>query len=256
MVNQKRWTYIFIGGLVVLALALLFGAAFAQTDEGDDDSGTAEATPIPDTAVPAPGFRGHGERRFDGEALAAALGITVEELQAAQEEARAAAIAQAVTDGLLTQEQADELLASGLGGRRFLFGGENDTYLADALGITVEELQAARNQAFTERLAELVAAGTITQEQADLILAQKAVLEYVDMTAVQSAIQSIYEDAVNQALAAGAITQAQADQLLSNLSERPFGLRGLGRGGFGGGHGPHGNHGGPGLFGPGSAPDA
>jgi formaldehyde-activating enzyme involved in methanogenesis len=259
MVNQKKWTHIMIGGLLVLVLALLAGAAFAQTDDGDDDAATPEATAVPDTtvpdtAVPGLGFKGNGLRGVDAEALAAALGITVEELQAAQEEARAAAIAQAVTDGLLTQEQADELLVNGFGGRRFHFG-DSGTYLAEALGITVEELQAARNQVYADRLAELVAAGTITQEQADLMLARQAVQGYVDETAVQSAIQSIYQDAINQALADGVITQAQADQLLSALSEQPFGLRGFGLGGFGGGRGHHGHHGGPGFFGPGTAPD-
>ena len=60
---------------------------------------------------------GPGGRGFMGgdvdhsQRLADALGITVDELEAAQESAHEAAIAQAIEDGGITQEQADEMQA-------------------------------------------------------------------------------------------------------------------------------------------------
>ena len=261
MAKQSRWTRIILGTVLVLVLALGIGAAaYAQTSGGDDaaaetDSTTPETdadTTTPDVTTPYTdrhGRDGFATGSSNDEALAAALGITVEELQAAEEEAFAAAVAQAVTDGLITQEQADQILANGMGPRGFHFGAgdEHDTFLADALGITVEALQAALTQVYADQLAAMVEAGTITQEQADLMLAQKAVQNYIDPTAVQSAMQAIYEEALAQAVADGVITQAQADLLLSNLSTRGFGFPGM-DGGFGGGH--HGRgHGGPHGFG-------
>ncbi|MFT7586938.1 MAG: hypothetical protein ACI9EW_003378 [Cellvibrionaceae bacterium] len=51
--------------------------------------------------------------------LVEASGKTREELKAAGEEAYAAAVAQAVTDGVITQEQADLIEAAGFGGKGF-----------------------------------------------------------------------------------------------------------------------------------------
>ena len=57
------------------------------------------------------------------------------------------------------------------------FGGGSIDYnalLADALGITVDKLQAAYTQAFTAHIDSAVASGEITQEQADLALGRNA----------------------------------------------------------------------------------
>ncbi len=258
MMIQKKLIYMLLGGF--LALALTFGAfaTFAQTDD-DTDAATPE-TETEDGAATTPGFGRSGGRSAmsgmadvnkDGELLAEALGITVEELQAAQEAARAAAIAQAVTDGLLTQEQADELLSGSMGRHRGLPGGRlnnGHTFLAEALGITTEELEAAQAEAFTARLALLVEAGDITQEQADQMQAYKTVRGYVDYDALNDAVRSYFEAAINQALADGVITQEQADEMLNNLTNmnmRGFGGPGFGGPGFGGrGRGHHGGHGG------------
>jgi hypothetical protein len=121
-------------------------------------------------------------------------------------------------------------------------------------------LQAAQNEVQAARLAAMVEAGVITQEQADMMAARQAVQDYVDREGLQAAIQSAYEEAVAQALADGVITQEQADALLSNIDNiGGFGGRGFGfDGGPGfGGHGPHGGrgpHGGPGFQGNGFAP--
>lgn len=249
MSNKSKWIRLLVGGMLVMVMALGVVTAFAQTQ--DDPEPTPETPAVEesdgsDNAVGDPsGNSGRGyDFRVDTAALAEALDITEEELTAAKAEARAAALAQAVTDGLITQEQADELLANGGRGRGFHFGYDKNTYLADALNITVEELEAAHLEVYTAQLAELVAAGTITQEEADMILAQKAVQNYVDDDAYQSAVQSIYADAVAQALADGVITQAQADELLASMTAQTF--RFPGAGGHGGGHRGHHGHGGPG----------
>lgn len=251
MLNKSNWIRLLAGGLLVMVLALGVMTAFAQTEDDPEPTPIAPSTEestdesTDSTTSDAPGRSGYGLGVSD-EALAEALGITVAELEAAEDEARAAAVAQAVADGVLTQEQADAIIANG-SSRGYQFNYDKNTYLAEALGITVEELEAARLEVYTAQLAEMVAAGTITQEEADLILAQKAVQNYVDDEAYQSAVQSIYADAVAQALADGVITQAQADELLANMSAQTFHFPGAGRHGGRGGHGGHRGHGGPGA---------
>ena len=205
---------------------------------------TASAqTPTPTTpSVVAPVLRGfahigHGGG-YTSEDLAAALGISVDELSTAYQEATNAALDQAVQAGLITQAQADELATNGAA---FPFGGrwggwlsqngiDYDALLADALGITVDELQAAYAQAYNTRIDQAVADGNLTQEQADLMKGRYALYTNENF---QSAMQSAFEAAVNQAVADGVITQAQADQILTSQSGMGFpGLRGFG--GFGG----------------------
>jgi hypothetical protein len=193
------------------------------------------------------GWLGNGDSPLGNyeEALAEALGITVEKLQAAYEEAFAAAIEGALEEGILTQEQADNLLSGerfGFHGRHGFrgFGGDMNEQLAEALGISVGELEAAQAEARETVMAEAIEAGTITQEQADLMNARGAISTYV-----QEAMTKALGEAVEQALADGVITQAQADLLLEN------GAMGFhGRGGFFG-FGGRGMFGGRGPFGPG-----
>jgi len=292
----KRLAYMLLGS--ILTLAVVFGgfAVYAQTtDEGDT---TPEAVPgeaTSDSTLPVrpsrgglPGLGGHGGLDLDNDTLLAdALGITVEELQAAQNAARTARIEQAVADGLLTQEQADALLngevgprgAFGFGGHgRDLDGADGGTYLADALGITVEELQAAQEAARAAGLQQAVDEGLITQEQVDLMAAAQALHDAIDEDAIMAqvlsvtveeyqaakvahtvqdlvdasgltreeimtAVQDAHAAAVQQAVADGIVTQEQADALA--------GTRGFGLGDFGGPRGGHGGPGGRGGFGPG-----
>lgn len=159
--------------------------------------------------------------------LADALGITVEELEAAQVSARDAAIDQAVTDGKLTQEQADQLKEGDRPAMPF-FGGNNadhEALLADALGITVAELDAAKAEAQAAALAQAVTDGDLTQEEADLLTARQAFNVYQ-----QEQRQAELAAALEQAVTDGALTQEQADLLLENL-KNGFGP-GM-RGGFG-----------------------
>jgi hypothetical protein len=236
---QKRLIYMAVGGLLTLSLFIGAFAVFAQSgSDGDAEEATAPETEPEagaaensseesSTESAVPGNHRFGFREFagsnDSELLAEALGVSVEDLEAAHETATEAAIQQAVDEGLLTEEQAEALSSRSFGSHKG-FGSlhigsvDYDALLAEALGISVEELQDARTEVQTARLAEMVEAGVITQEQADLMLAQRAVQSYIDTEAISDAIQAAYETAVNQALADGVITQAQADQMLENIS--------------------------------------
>lgn len=106
--------------------------------------------------------------------------------------------------------------------------GEYQTYLAEALGITVEELEAAQLKAQDAMIDQAVTDGLLTQEQADLMKARRAFMQfYADQTE-----QSV-EDALNAAVEAGAITQEQADLLLEQQNQ--MGRRGMFGGMFNGG---------------------
>ena len=206
--------------------------------------------PTPTPGTPAkPGQRGElqgdfhrgGPGGISDQDLADALGIEMADLQAAQEEATTAAINQAVSDGLITQAQADQLLANGVRGRHGLGwltanGIDYEALLADALGIRADELQAAREEAFNTNLDQAVQDGTLTEEQANLIRGERALFSNDDF---QTSMRSAFEAAVQQAVTNGVITQAQADQILQNTPDQFFG-----RGGFRGPRGG-GRHGGP-----------
>lgn len=202
--NNKFTKTMVIGFVVMLVLSLGAVAAFAQDD----------ATPDTDTLPAMPfgrgGFGGHrGHHGFGGganeEALAEALGITVEELQAAREKLMAERLAQAVEDGYMTQEQADSMLAMHAVHAYI----DRQAILADVLGLTVEELEAAR------------ADGSLYDTLANITPAE-----------LQARMQAAMEAAVQQAVADGAITQAQADLILEQIAS---GAGMMGR--FGGHHG-------------------
>ena len=223
-------------GMALLALVVFAGAAMAFTQDPDGvepaDPGSAE------DVAPGLGFgrqgrgafghgpfgrSGFGDKEAREAALADALDITVEELEAAQLEARATLIEQAEAEGLITAEQADLLLV--LPELRTYM--DHETWLAGALGMSVEELQSALEDGV--RLPELIA---------ELGL---------DPAAVHESVQAARAAAIQQAVDDGVITQAQADEILSGSG---FGFGGgPGRRGFGRGRGPGGA--GFGGFGPG-----
>lgn len=265
-----------IGGIfiVLVALALLVGTSFtfAQDDDTDTDTDTtetddAESTDTESTERPF-GRGGRGFGSIDREAVQTAvldtLGLTSEELKAMREEGLSMAeileaqgvteediqaavlpiveeaLETAVTEGTITQEQADQILEraaesnflfksrgnQGHSGRGFggeLFGDiDMKAIVADALGITVEELEAYREDGlrFSEIAEELG----------------------VDVADVQEALQTAREEAINQALEDGTITEEQAERLQEG------GGRGFGRGGRGGHGGPRGGGFGNGSF--------
>lgn len=271
--NWKHWA---VGG--VAALAIMAGGSYTADN-------VSAAAPVP-LAADAAGATDAGTLQFVGQGrgarmggqmndmnrlgrfgdfgaraeqgqtlLAEALGVTVEELETAQDQARSlaqdAAISQAVADGELTQEQADAIQElEGLWGDRG-FGGprvggtrglgvngdvsprmaldEHDAYLAEALGISVEELEAAKEAALQAGIDQAVADGTITEEQAGNLRTELALKDYV-----ADELESVLDAAIAQAVADGVVTQEQADALLDEwqgLGRR--GAKGSMRGSFG-----------------------
>lgn len=254
--TKRKITAVVAAGVLVLAAlagALTYQNVSAQgitpTPEAPAEETPSDTTPQDET-IPARPF-GMRVEKIGGvaqEDLAAALGIDVETLEAAQQTATEQALAQAVEQELITQAQADRILERELGrggkfGVRMLeIGGiDYDALLADALNITVEELDAAREDAFNTGLERAVDDGALTQEQADLILGRRALF---GNEGFQSSMQSAFAEAVQQAVTDGVITQAQADAILQSAEERGglFGFGGRGDRGFMGGR--HGGRGG------------
>jgi hypothetical protein len=177
-------------------------------------------------------------------ALADALGISVEELEAAQTEAQAARLADAVEAGDLTQEEADAILSGeqpegrpgGRGGHGGMMPGRagGDEYLADALGITVEELQSAREEARTVAFQQLNEEGLVPPDSPnpeggrpggrgefspmwsmDEMVELLADTLGVSVEELQTAHEAALSATAEQAVEEGLLTQDQADQLLS-----------------------------------------
>jgi hypothetical protein len=250
--KNRIWTKIAIGMVAVLVLALSATLAFAQTDDGT----TTPEAPTVESTTPSQGQFGRHERRghhgkgAGQEYLAAELGITVEELEAAEMTAREAAMADRAA-GIEIDRDAGNI------------------YLAGALGISVEELAAANAAAREAGLAQAITDGIITQEQADLMQAREALKDYIDRDAlmedalaslgisadeleaaktagtnpralleelgltaedVTTAVSAAHDSAIAQAVADGIITQAQADQIGENAQ---FGRGGPGHHGRG-----------------------
>ncbi|MFK7804051.1 MAG: hypothetical protein AB8G95_20620 [Anaerolineae bacterium] len=132
------------------------------------------------------------EERPDKDAVQALfadeLGVTVEELEAAQAAVKEAKLAEALANGDITQEQIDLMEARKAVAETI----DRQAVMADALGVTVEELEAAKEdgtmrdlveasgqtredlkaaaeEAYSAAVAQAVADGIITQEQADMI---------------------------------------------------------------------------------------
>lgn len=155
---------------------------------------------------------------------------------------------------------------------------EMDALLAEKLGVSVEELQAARYAVGQARLDQALADGSITQEQYDLQQARHALRDYVNRKAItaevlgmtedeldtaheagqrlpdlldaagldeasfRSAMDAATEAAIEQAVTDGVITAEQAE-LVKNAPQPERGGPGGQRGGQDGGRGGHGGRG-------------
>lgn len=250
---SKKWIGVIAGAITVGAFALVLNVAIPQLVSANGGPGGLGGRS---------GFVGHGgDSAPTNTYLAEALGITTAELQTAQQKAAEAGLAQAVKDGLITQTQADAIKERG-GAGRFEFGFfghleafgdtsiDSQALLADALGISTDELKTAQGKARDAQLAQAVKDGNITQEQADSMKAQEALQNYFQEKDLQGQVRSLYEQAVKDAVTAGVITQTQADQVLSNLKSDfgghggfmmpGFGGRGMGGPEMGGRHGGRG----------------
>jgi hypothetical protein len=224
MENKKIWLTVPLISAMVLAVAIGV-MAFSSSSAASNNQTIFTQVVDSENIQPMMGViganrgPGHGGRpgfgtSFDYDAfIAEALGVTEEELQAARQAAHEAALEQAVTEGVITAEQA-ELIKAGQALREYI---DYQEILGQALGIDAADLEAAREEGKT--LPYLF--GELGLEPAD----------------VQAALQSAYEDSVQQAVDDGVITSAQAEL----LQERGFGDRGFGKQGFGS-HGRGGFH--------------
>jgi len=230
-----------IASLVIGAVALVavFGAfsyqlAYAQSSTPTPGNSTSQGQ-LPPGRPDRDGRGGPGG--VTDENLAAALGITTDQLQAAEKTADAEALKEAVSKGIITQDQADQMSAKGFPGRHF--GGPDgidyDALLAKALNVSTDQLKAARQEAFKTTIANAVKDGSMTQAQADEMLARNALANDVNF---QASMKTAYEAALKQAVSDGTITQAQADALSQQSQQWGGGP------GFGPGFGPDGHHGG------------
>lgn len=227
---------------ILIVSVLAFAAAIGAFTYSYSSVYAQDATPTPETST-TPVQPGQGKEfrgGVTGEGLATALGITTDELETAYQTATTEAINQAVEAGLITQEQAEQFASDGLTRRHFRILHNSDidyqSLLAEALGISTDELQAAKLQAFNAAIDQAVADGVLTQEKADLLKGRRALYASENF---QASMNSAYEEAVNQAVSDGVITQAQADQILENAAGKNlFGRMGLGR--FIGRHGMRG----------------
>ncbi|MDW3176048.1 MAG: hypothetical protein R8J94_01540 [Acidimicrobiia bacterium] len=134
-------------------------------------------------------------------------------------ERRQARVDRLVEDGVITQEQADDLaeVRAAIQANRQEMRAEKQQAIADALGITVEELEAAKEAGTS--LADL--AGDDVQALVDLFTEQAT-------------------ERINDAVEDGRLTQEQADERLDGLAER-IESRIENGGGFGNGEGRRGH---------------
>ena len=231
MKTKKNWLILSIGVIVVLVLGLMGSVVLAQDATPEAEAPAQESVPNTESLPGGQRFGGRGDfgRRMDNgtwlENLAEALGITTDQLEAAQNEAYAASVADAVAAGQITQEQADQILAA----QALKNAINRQEIMATALGMTVDELEAARADG---------------QTLVDLMVAQS-----IDSATLQANAQAAFEAAVQQAVADGVITQAQADAFLAQGGFNLFG------GGGGGHHGGRDGRGGRGFGFP-LAPDS
>jgi hypothetical protein len=253
--GKRKITIWGLGGLALAAVLVgtaAFGFAFVKR-------ALAASSQQPVAFHGGPGFGPAGQA--DETNLAQALGITVQQLQTAEQKAFDAAVQQAVDKSLITQNQADMLTLRGGGFGRIGMGenlfGQNSgidyqSLLATQLNITTAALQSAQKQAYTNQINQAVQNGTLTQQQADLILGRYALQSYLDPTAlfaqalgittnqlqtdqnqgmtlsqilsaagktaveVRDAEQAAYQAAIQQAVTDGVITQAQATAVLNS----------------------------------------
>ena len=147
-------------------------------------------------------------------------GLTAEEFQALMTEAKEASIAEAIDSGLITEEQAAnfaERQGNGRGGRGQRGG--NPESVADILGLTVEELEAAREDGIT--MDELLEDAGLTEDEF--------------REAAGAAREAAREARVAEALENGDITEEEAEAILSGEGRGQGGQRGQrGDGGNGG----------------------
>lgn len=200
MTKSRKWLLVIVSGLLVAVIALggfslaTVSSAQAATNSTTQHRGGPGGPGLPDGRL----FPGSD---IDYDALLAdALGITVDELNAARQQANLAAIDQAVAEGLLTEDEAELMKA------RNLVKATIDTQAlqAEALGMTADELQAALDDG--QSLQDMLTAKDLTP------------------AAYREAYQAAYENAIQALVDQGVITADQAELFLTQPAAG--GLRG------------------------------
>jgi ribosomal protein S20 len=242
-----------VGLASVIAAGVIGVGSVAMAQEGSGDT----STPSTQTTPPAPGEDCLGPGlKLGGRILLHEVGVTREELQQAvaagltngqtidqygdksSAEARADALAalesrlaQAVENGKLTQEKADEILAAAPGkideflaapakelgkGMRHGFGGIGQNVLATVAGVLGTDEETLKTQLRDgATIAEI--AGDKTQAVIDALVAEASAK-------------------IDQAVADGKLTQERADEMKANLADRITRMVNEGGRPFGGGH--------------------
>ncbi len=138
--------------------------------------------------------------------IADALGISMSELDAAEDASQAAHTAEHIAEGDITEAEAADKAAL----QAFKESIDKDSVLAQAMGITVADLDAARSQnvEYSDLLDEL---GLTSQE-------------------VREAQQAIYDQLIADAVADGTLSAEQAEQANQRNGRNGRGNRGGGNG--------------------------
>jgi len=161
----------------------------------------AQDAPPTDTAPQRPVDPTQGKAYKDAfdRAMAEQLGISVDDLLAAREAAKDAALDILVEDGTITQEQADAFRERQA--LRERIQDERDAILADQLGISVEALQAAREDGKTLR--------ELAEEQG------------LDLLTFRVNVETAFETRILELVDEGVITEQQAHRLLNEVNQAP-----------------------------------
>jgi hypothetical protein len=244
--RKRRVVSVAVAAVLALAIAGVWLVAGTSTVSASEITAQDLQTLVQDTQEPGllgDGYLAHGGPGRGGligsvdyqQLLADALGISVEDLQGAYEQARVAALEKAVEEGLITQEQADEITVWG-GGWRTGFGLfslrrthlgvpsdaiDEQALLADALGIEVATLEQARETANQAAVDLAIEEGIITQEQADAMARRRTLQSYVERDALLAHVLGMSVDELRQAYADGeTLTTLMAQRDLDAVTVR------------------------------------
>jgi hypothetical protein len=211
------------GFLVVAVIAA--GAWLVVSPTGLSFAQAPSATPLPGQATPTKGVY----NTFFWNALATRLGVTLDKLKAAITGASSDTIDQAVKDGKLTQDQANQLKSDlqnranqgdlpgfGFFGYRhgrdfggFGFGGFGFGRGGFGMGDKLTSFAKALNMTEADLMTELQSGKTIAA------IAQE---KNVDLTQVKTSVLADLKTNLDQVVQAGRLTQAQAEQIYNQFS--------------------------------------
>ncbi len=210
--------------VAILGVVAVGAIAYAQ-DDGDGDGSTWPFN-----------FR----ERFN-QAVADVLGITVEEYDAALETAQGKVLDEAVTEGWLTEDQADRMreraeggFGPGMRGGKFGPGRGHGGFMGGPEGSLVAVAAEELDMSVQDLIAEL---------QDGKSIADVAGEKGVELQTIADAFLAQLSESLNQAVENGRLTQERADWMLEQAGEKVMEQlegtwEGCGPHGFPGGGGP------------------